>query len=80
MVMQRAIGFNPECDSTLGKIFGTDLEAGVEQLSDFLLDLGISTSPEDYGMEKKEWSALVQTAIGSGLGKNFVGRDVTPAT
>ena len=80
MVMQRAIGSNPECDSTLEKIFGTDLEAGVEQLSDFLLDLGISTSPEDYGMEKKEWSALVQTAIGSGLGKNFVGRDVTPAT
>ena len=44
-VMRWSIGCDKECDRNLRRIFGPDLERGVETLRAFLEGLGVSTDP-----------------------------------
>lgn len=73
MVMASAVGTDDDCDDALRRIFGSDLDAGVEQLRNFIAGLGVSTDPADYGVADEEWRALVATALGGQRGQNFIG-------
>lgn len=72
-VMASAIGIDEDCDESLRRIFGNDLEAGIERLENFLADLGVSTDPADYGVTGEEWRTLVESALTGQRGQNFIG-------
>jgi phosphonate metabolism-associated iron-containing alcohol dehydrogenase len=73
MVMASVIGADADCDESLRRIFGRDLEAGVNRLENFLADLGVSTDPADHGVEREEWQTLLDTALAGERGQNFIG-------
>ena len=72
-VMASVVGTNEDCDRDLKRIFGDDLDAAVDRLENFLVRLGVSTDPVDYGIEGEEWRALVTTALAGQRGQNFIG-------
>ena len=51
MVMASVLGADEDCDHSLQRIFGDDLDAGVDRLENFLVNLGVSTAPGDDGLE-----------------------------
>ena len=71
--MEWAIGANPACDDALQRIFGPDLEQGVQRLTRFLLDVGVGTKPSDHGVGRDEWDDLVERASEGERGRNFIG-------
>ncbi len=73
MVMASVLGTDEDCDHSLQRIFGDDLNAGVDRLENFLVNLGVSTNPVDYGVESEEWRALIDTALAGQRGQNFIG-------
>ena len=73
MVMASVLGTDEDCDHSLQRIFGDDLNAGVDRLENFLVSLGVSTNPVDYGVEGEEWRALIDTALTGQRGQNFIG-------
>jgi len=73
MVMASVIGTDRDCDHGLQRIFGDDLDAGVDRLENFLAQLGVSTDPVDYGVEGEEWRALIDSALAGQRGQNFIG-------
>ena len=73
MVMASVIGTDADCDASLQRIFGDDLDAGVDRLKNFLAHLGVSTNPVDYGVKGEEWRALIDTALAGQRGQNFIG-------
>jgi phosphonate metabolism-associated iron-containing alcohol dehydrogenase len=72
-VMEWAIGADPACDDALRRIFGPDLERGVQRLTRLLLDVGVSTKPSDHGVGRAEWDDLVERASEGERGRNFIG-------
>ena len=73
MVMASVVGTDEDCDRSLQRIFGDDLDAGVDRLENFLAQLGVSTDPVDYGVKGEEWRALIETALAGQRGQNFIG-------
>jgi phosphonate metabolism-associated iron-containing alcohol dehydrogenase len=73
MVMASVVGTDEDCDHSLQRIFGDDLDAGVDRLENFLAQLGVSTDPVDYGIKGEEWRALIDTALAGQRGQNFIG-------
>jgi len=73
MVMASVLGTDEDCDHSLRRIFGDDLDTGVDRLENFLVNLGVSTNPVDYGVEGEEWRALIDTALAGQRGQNFIG-------
>ncbi len=73
LVMRAAVGVEPDCDAALGAIFGPDLEAGAERLSDFLAGLGVSVDPAGHGVAAPEWREIVKRAFAGARGKNYIG-------
>jgi alcohol dehydrogenase len=73
MVMASVIGAENQCDESLRRVFGLDLEAGVSRLENFLVDLGVSTDPADHGVTVEEWQTLIDTALAGERGQNFIG-------
>ena len=73
LVMRAAIGVDADCDAALQTIFGPDLEAGAERLSDFLAGLGVSIDPAGHGVAEPEWREIVERAFAGARGKNFIG-------
>lgn len=73
MVMASVIGADADCDESLRRIFGRDLEAGVDRLGEFLMDLGVSPDPADHGVSDAEWRALLDSALAGERGRNFIG-------
>jgi len=73
MVMASVIGADEDCDNSLRRIFGGDLNAGVDRLKNFLAELGVSTDPADYGVTGEEWRTLIDTALAGQRGQNFIG-------
>ncbi len=73
MVMRAAAGVVADCDAALQTIFGPDLEAGAERLSDFLAGLGVSVDPADHGVAEQEWREIVERAFAGARGKNYIG-------
>lgn len=72
-VMEWAIGANPACDDALRRIFGADLEQGVQRLTRLLHDVGVGTNPSDHGIGREEWDDLVERASEGERGRNFIG-------
>jgi len=71
-VMRLAFGKDPQVDALLRQIFDSaDAAAAITSLSAFLRDLGISTSPADYGVSEP-WDDLVQRALQGPRGRNFI--------
>jgi alcohol dehydrogenase len=79
IVMRWATGTDPHCDAALRRIFGRDLEAGAQQLTEFLQGLGVKTDPSAYGVSAVEWSQLVNKALEGERGRNFIGRQAVKA-
>lgn len=73
LIVRSVTGSSPNCDSALGEIFDYGLEQAADQLDDFLDDLGVSTSPADYGIEPAEWTRIVEAAADGERGQNFIG-------
>ena len=74
IVMGWAVGNSVECDATLRRIFGPDLNDGVRKLKAFLEGIGVKADPAAYGVSPAEWSHLVEKALQGERGKNFIGR------
>jgi phosphonate metabolism-associated iron-containing alcohol dehydrogenase len=79
IVMRWAMGTSPQCDAALRRIFGADLDAGTERLTDFLQGLGVKTDPSAYGVSPAEWSRLVDKALEGERGRNFIGKRTVKA-
>jgi alcohol dehydrogenase len=73
MVMRAAVGVSEDCDTALRRIFGADLEAGADWLAGFLMGLGVSVDPADYGVTEWDWQVLIDLAFEHERGKNFIG-------
>lgn len=68
--------FNDEKNDTaknLRKIFGVDLNVASNELSIWMNNLGIETSPSAYGYNNEQWTTIVQNALQGERGKNFSG-------
>lgn len=72
-VMRSVIGRNAECDEALKRIFGPDLERGVDTLDALLARLGVSTRATDYGVSREKWLAVIDDALLGERGRNFIG-------
>ena len=72
MVMRSVIGESRACDQALARIFGAELRAGAQALSDFLVGLGVSVDPADYGLGDGEWQDLIDHALNGERGRNFI--------
>lgn len=57
----------------LRRIFGQDLAAASERLTEFLNILGVSMDPADHGVDRDEWETLVEAAFDGERGLNFTG-------
>ncbi len=73
-VMRSVTGASEACDDALRCIFGEDLEAGAERLTDFLTGLGIAAEHGALGIGDDEWRAWIDDAIDGERGRNFIGR------
>lgn len=73
LVMGGVIGLDAACDASLRRIFGPDLAAGAERLAQFLIGLGVSTDPRDYGIDDDEMEELLGAAFAGERGRNFIG-------
>ena len=74
MVMRSAVGEDATCDAALRRIFGEDLNRGVDRLERFLADLGVSVDPADHGLRSWHWSEIVKNALVGERGMNFIAR------
>ena len=72
-VLRSVIGCGGLCEDALRRIFGPDLEKGARELEALITSLGVSTSPQSYGITPAEWLALVGEAFGGDRGRNFLG-------
>lgn len=59
--------------SALRDIFGDDLNAGADQLTRFLGDLGVGTRFTDHGVPTDKCTAIIDEAFAGERGRNFVG-------
>lgn len=73
MVMSRALGLRPDRDAVLAQIFGGNLRAAPQRLTDFLEGLGVSTRFEEYGVPAEESQRMVAHALEGVRGRNFIG-------
>jgi alcohol dehydrogenase len=71
-VMRSVVGHDRACDDALRQIFGADLAAGAERLERFLVGLGVSVDPADYGVGAEEWRGLIDDALVAERGRNFI--------
>jgi alcohol dehydrogenase len=72
VVMRLAMGTDTECDATLQAVFGPDLTAGADRLETWLVELGVSVDPEDYGLGADEWPRTVAAALEGERGQNLI--------
>ena len=70
--MRSVVGHDRACDDSLRQIFGADLAAGAQRLERFLVGLGVSVDPADYGVGAEEWRGLIDDALVAERGRNFI--------
>ncbi|HEY0220440.1 MAG TPA: iron-containing alcohol dehydrogenase PsrA [Afipia sp.] len=73
MILRSMQGVGGLCGQSLTQIFGSDFNAGADQLDGLLGTLGVSTNPLDYKIGKDEWVELISDALEGERGKNFLG-------
>lgn len=57
----------------LRQLFGQDLNMASHQLTTWFHGLGVKTSPQEYGYNNEQWTALVTNALQGERGQNFSG-------
>jgi phosphonate metabolism-associated iron-containing alcohol dehydrogenase len=72
-VLERALGVEASRDNCLAAIFGDPLEQAATRLRAFLNQLGVETSFVAYGYDAAAEAALLDQAIMSPRGQNFLG-------
>ena len=72
MVLQRAIGIDPERDAVLERALGP-LDHAPQRLSAFIEQFGVRTRFSDYGVSNEEADQMVAHALTGARGKNFIG-------
>ena len=72
MVLQRAIGVDPERDAVLAGVFG-DLSEAPKRLADFLDRVGVPTEFAAYGVTEEDSRRMVEQAMDGVRGRNFIG-------
>jgi len=73
-ILRSVAGRDRDCDASLKRIFGNDLEAGAVRLETLLRQLGVSTDATDYGVTKHEWRSVIDEALMGERGRNFIGQ------
>lgn len=73
IVLRSVAGGDGLCAEALKSIFGCDLDAASERLTEFLTRLGVSMDPRDHGVDPDEWETLIETAFDGERGSNFIG-------
>jgi phosphonate metabolism-associated iron-containing alcohol dehydrogenase len=73
MVLASVIGEDDNCDTSLRRIFGDDLEQAVTDLDRFINSLDVSTRASSYGVQSEEWKSLLTSALAGERGLNFIG-------
>ncbi|UXX84907.1 iron-containing alcohol dehydrogenase PsrA [Roseovarius pelagicus] len=72
-VLRSVIGIGGFREAALNEIFGTDLNAGADRLTQFLSDLGIGARFADHGIPADKCADIIDEAFAGERGKNFVG-------
>ncbi len=73
MVLASVIGEDENCDTSLRRIFGDDLDQAVMDLDRFINGLDVSTKASSYGVKSEEWKSLLTSALAGERGLNFIG-------
>ncbi len=73
MVLEMAIGHNPERDAVLAQALGVPLAVAQRHLAQFIESLGVKTRFADYGVDDDEAQAMLAHAQQGARGKNFIG-------
>lgn len=72
MVLERAIGRQPDRDAVLERALGP-LDQAPQRLAAFIEGLGIKTRFADYGVSDEQADRMVAHALTGARGKNFIG-------
>ena len=72
-VLASVIGEDADCDASLRRIFGEDLQQAVDDLDRFINSLDVSTQASSYGVQRDEWRSLLTSALAGERGLNFIG-------
>ena len=72
-VLELALGADDMADAALLSIFAASTPAeAVQQLKDFLQNLGVATDPAHYGVAPDAWQSMVHKAASGPRGRNFI--------
>ena len=72
-VLRSVTGMGGFRQTALTQVFGNDLNAGADQLTGFLQELGVGTRFSDHGVPPEKCMNIVDEAFAGERGKNFVG-------
>ena len=72
-LMRCVRGFDADCDNALKQIFGPDLAAGADNLTQMLKELGVQTRAQDFGVTPEKWREMLVSALEGVRGQNFIG-------
>ncbi len=78
MVLQRALGVDPDRDAVLAAVFDGDLEGAPARLGGFIRSLGVGTEFADYRVDEADSRRMVDEAMDGVRGKNFIGAGAAP--
>jgi alcohol dehydrogenase class IV len=73
MVLARALGKRADRDAVLCRAIGVPRERAAAHLEAFLLELGVKTRFEDYGVGAEEEARMILDAQAGARGRNFIG-------
>jgi phosphonate metabolism-associated iron-containing alcohol dehydrogenase len=72
LVWRLAAGADAERDAVLGRVFGADVAAPWQRLTEFMHGVGVKTAFAEYGVDSREARGMIEYALGGARGKNFV--------
>jgi len=73
MVLERALGRDPDRDAVLAAIFDGDLPSAPRRLRAFIESVGVATEFGAYGVDEVDSRCMVADAMEGVRGKNFIG-------
>jgi phosphonate metabolism-associated iron-containing alcohol dehydrogenase len=76
MVLERAVGIDPDRDAVLAGVFDGDLAGAPRRLAKFLESVGVATDFKAYGVPDEDSRRMVAEAMEGVRGKNFIGAGV----
>lgn len=72
-VLRSVVGLGGFREAALKQIFGDDLSKGADDLTEFLVSLGVGTRFTDHGVPETACRTIVDEAFAGERGKNFIG-------